>query len=244
MSDNLDRFTLERMEYQKEIDRLTTENASLKRELEAGRDRLREETQTFCEEMSKMFGVSILRLGDAACFMGQQAAKLATAQAERDEAKRLLKEQLCRSCGGSVQSESDFLFKEIVEQRDAAQARRNETAAQLAAAQRQVAELLSFCNRISSTTVDHPCRPMVDLMKEAYGLLCHIPRPAFVVLKRDVVEAHIQAIKDYTTERQYQNVEACRKDQDRLERRVVETAAALRAELEAQKPNDKLSSGL
>lgn len=34
--------------------------------------------ETFCQEMSRMFGEDILRLGDAACFMGMQASKIST----------------------------------------------------------------------------------------------------------------------------------------------------------------------
>lgn len=48
------------------------------------------------------------------------------------------------------------------------------------------------------------------------------------------VEELADAVKSYTTERDYQNVEACRKDQDRLENIMLEKLKSVRALLEEE----------
>lgn len=48
------------------------------------------------------------------------------------------------------------------------------------------------------------------------------------------LEAVADAAREYTTERSYQNVEACRKDQDRLEQILLDSLATLDAAKEGE----------
>lgn len=53
---------------------------------------------------------------------------------------------------------------------------------------------------------------------------CHSPEANALERAKDQV---IEAAKEYTKLREYQNVDACRKDQDRLEKVLLDALAAL-----------------
>jgi hypothetical protein len=74
----------------------------------------KDEIKEFCEEMSRMFGVPILRLGDFSCFAGMQAAKLDTAL----RACTLL--QAVKHCMMFHYIHDDTMVKEVLEKHGAA----------------------------------------------------------------------------------------------------------------------------
>ena len=53
------------------------------------------------------------------------------------------------------------------------------------------------------------------------------PAPSSLLARREAERTVIEAARDYTTERNYQNVEACHKDQDAREKVLLDALAAL-----------------
>lgn len=65
---------------------IQTDRDSLRAQLEQAQ----QESEAFCREMTEKFGKPILRLGDAACLLGMQAAQLETAEKKRQDAINIL----------------------------------------------------------------------------------------------------------------------------------------------------------